>query len=47
MTDKYCLLLVFVCISDIAASKPYVHNHGFFQTPNSSWWTPEDTWLER
>jgi ABC-type transport system substrate-binding protein len=47
MIDKYCLRIVFCSRSDFAVKQPYLHNHGFFETPNTAWWTPEDAWLER
>ena len=47
MFDKYALLIVFCSRPDFAVNKASLHNHGFFETPNSSWWTPEEAWLER
>jgi len=47
MIDKYCLRIVFCSRSDFAISQPYVRNHGFLETPDVAWWTPEDVWLER
>ncbi len=46
MTDKYALLLVPCTYSDFGASHPYMRNHGWFATPNTCWWTPEDVWLD-
>jgi peptide/nickel transport system substrate-binding protein len=47
MIDKYCLTLPLFSVSDFAVSKPYVHNHGFLETPNVGAWRPEDAWLAR
>ena len=47
MIDKYCLRTVFICPKDYAVNQKYVHNHGFFETPNTAWWTPEEAWLEK
>ena len=47
MIDKYCLLIMVYCMSDTAVSTSYLHNHGFMDTPNTAWWTPEEAWLER
>jgi peptide/nickel transport system substrate-binding protein len=47
MVDKYALRVVFCSRSDFAISQRYVHNHGFLDTPDSAWWTPEEAWLEK
>ena len=47
MIDKYCLQIVLFCRLDLAVSQTYLHNHGFLETPNTAWWTPEDAWVER
>ena len=47
IVDKYCLRTVFCSRKDFAISQPYLHNHGFYETPNTAWWVPEDAWLER
>ncbi|MDD1753496.1 MAG: ABC transporter substrate-binding protein [Methanotrichaceae archaeon] len=47
MIDKYCLKIILYSPSAAVVSQPYLHNHGFFETPNSGLWTPEDAWLER
>ena len=47
MIDKYCLQIVLFCPSDFAVSQTRLHNHGFYETPNTAWWTPEEAWLAR
>ena len=47
MIDKYCLMIGLWSWSDCAVSKSYLHNHGFMDTPNTAWWTPEEAWLEK
>ena len=47
MIDKHCLLIVLFCPSEFAVSKAYVHDHGFYATSNTGFWTPENAWLER
>lgn len=47
MIDKYGLQLILLARSDAAASKPYLHNHGFYAVPNTAFWTPEEAWLEQ
>ena len=32
---------------DFAVGKKTLHDHGFFATPNTAWWTPEDAWMEK
>ncbi|HVN97035.1 MAG TPA: ABC transporter substrate-binding protein [Syntrophorhabdaceae bacterium] len=44
MSDKYCLQILLLCQSMASVSQPYVHNHGFYETPAITW-TPEDSWL--
>ena len=46
MIDKYCLQITLHCSTDLSASKPSLHNHGFLGTPNTGWWTPEEAWME-
>ena len=46
MIDKYCLQIVLLCPSDFVVSTAKLHNHGFCESPNTAWWTPEDAWLE-
>jgi peptide/nickel transport system substrate-binding protein len=46
MSDKYCLQIILLCQSMAGVSQPYVHRHGFYETPAITW-TPEDAWLER
>ncbi len=45
--DKYCIRTVFVSRPDFAVGKKTLHNHGFFATPNTAWWTPEEAWIEK
>jgi hypothetical protein len=45
--DKYCIRAVFTSRPDFAVGKKTLHNHGFFATPNTAWWTPEDAWMEK
>jgi ABC-type transport system substrate-binding protein len=47
MFDKYALLIVFCSQPEIGANQTYLRNHGFYATPNTAWWTPEDAWLDR
>ncbi len=47
MIDKYALQVVIYCMFDYAVSQPYLHNHGYFDTPNTTAWTPEEAWLEK
>jgi ABC-type transport system substrate-binding protein len=47
MIDKYCLHIILCCLPFNAVSQPYLHNHGFYETPNTAWWTPEEAWLEK
>jgi hypothetical protein len=47
MIDKYCLQIVLVCAPFTVASKPFLHNHGVYDTPNTGLWTPEDAWFEQ
>jgi peptide/nickel transport system substrate-binding protein len=47
MVDKYCLGIMLFCSPDSVVAQPYVHNHGFMQTPHTGLWTPEDAWLEK
>jgi len=46
MVDKYCLRIELYCASVFGAHQKYLHNHGFYGTPDTSLWTPEDAWLE-
>ena len=46
MIDKYCLMIMLLSKSDLVAGKTNVHNHGFMESPQTAWWTPEDAWLE-
>lgn len=45
MIDKYCLRTVVCCTSDMGVYDKKVHNTGWFETPVSAWWTPEDAWI--
>lgn len=45
MIDKYCLRTVVVSTSDIGVFQRKVHNSGWFETPVSAWWTPEEAWI--
>ena len=47
MIDKYCLQIAIFSRSDLGVSRSSLHNHGFCGTPNTTFWTPEDTWLDR
>lgn len=47
MIDKYALQIILCSQWFFAVSQPHVHNHGFFETPATGWWTPEEAWLER
>ena len=47
MIDKHALQIVLLCRKDFAVSQPYLHNHGFNETPANALWTPGDAWLER
>ena len=47
MIDKYCLQSAIFSRSDLGVSRKSLHNHGFCGTPNTTFWTPEDTWIER
>ena len=47
MADTYCLQIMIFKRYNAAISQKYVHNHGFYETPNEAWWTPEDVWLAR
>lgn len=45
--DKYSMRTVFCSRPEFGAGGKKVHNHGFLGTPNTAWWTPEDTWIEK
>jgi peptide/nickel transport system substrate-binding protein len=47
MIDKYCIRTVFSSRPEFGVGKKTLHDHGFFATPNTAWWTPEDTWMEK
>jgi peptide/nickel transport system substrate-binding protein len=46
MIDKYCLQIVLFPVADIGVSRTSLHDHGFCETPNIAFWTPEDAWIE-
>lgn len=47
MIDKYALQILLYCFYDIAVNQDYVHNHGYFGTPHTAQWTPEEVWIEK
>jgi hypothetical protein len=47
MIDKYCLQATIFSRSDLGVSRTSLHNHGFCGTPNTTFWTPEDAWIEQ
>ncbi|HVN96641.1 MAG TPA: ABC transporter substrate-binding protein [Syntrophorhabdaceae bacterium] len=47
MIDTHCLQIILYAQSFFAVSKPYLHNHGFYETPNGVGSTPEEAWIER
>ena len=47
MTDKYGLQIILCSQPFFAVAKSYLHNHGFYETPNGARSTPEEAWMER
>ncbi len=45
MIDTHCLRAVVCCTSDIGVYQKKLHNSGWFETPVSAWWTPEEAWI--
>jgi peptide/nickel transport system substrate-binding protein len=47
IVDKYCMLTFLICDFDLGMGNPRLHDHGFFSTASSGWWTPEAAWIEK
>jgi peptide/nickel transport system substrate-binding protein len=47
IVDKHCLQIQLYCPSGFATYQASLHDHGFYATPNTASWTPEDAWLAK